>query len=112
MASKVVSIEKYRRILLEKKAEFHTVLRPETKKTIDVERPQEEDLGPLCHDEFIRTGARQVVTAQLRQVESAIRRLEVGGYGVCGECGNEIAAKRLKAVPWAKYCIECQEQIA
>ena len=33
-------------------------------------------------------------------------------YGVCPECEEPISAKRLDAVPWARYCVSCQEKIA
>ena len=33
-------------------------------------------------------------------------------YGICLECDEPISAKRLEAVPWARYCVACQERIA
>jgi DnaK suppressor protein len=48
---------------------------------------------------------------QLAQVKSALDRLKSGSFGECVECGNEIGAKRLEAVPWTRYCIACQEKI-
>ncbi len=47
----------------------------------------------------------------LRDVEAAIQRVEAGTYGVCRPCGRKIPAARLKAVAWARYCIDCQEQV-
>jgi DnaK suppressor protein len=44
-----------------------------------------------------------------RRLRSAIERLNGGSYGVCLECEEEIAPKRLKAIPWAELCIQCQE---
>jgi DnaK suppressor protein len=42
-------------------------------------------------------------------VTSAIQKLEDGGgFGECERCGEEIAEKRLEALPFARYCIECQ----
>jgi len=43
------------------------------------------------------------------QVEEAIRRVDEGGYGRCANCGDPIARLRLEAVPWARFCIGCQE---
>ena len=40
---------------------------------------------------------------------SAIGRIIGGSYGVCLHCKEEIAPKRLKAIPWAELCIRCQE---
>ena len=48
-------------------------------------------------------------SALARRVRSAIQRLEGGLYGVCLHCDEDIAAKRLKALPWAELCIQCQE---
>ncbi len=46
---------------------------------------------------------------RLREVCAALRRMDDGTFGVCGNCEEEIAPKRLAAVPWATLCIVCQE---
>jgi len=45
----------------------------------------------------------------LLQVEEAIHRMDQGIYGSCTNCGNPIHPLRLEAVPWARFCIDCQE---
>ena len=45
----------------------------------------------------------------LRMVESALGRIGDGSFGQCVSCRNEIDSKRLEAVPWTLYCIQCQE---
>ena len=45
----------------------------------------------------------------LLRIEEALARIESGTYGVCTNCANEIRPGRLKAMPWARYCIDCQE---
>ena len=45
----------------------------------------------------------------LRNVKSALARIHDGSFGICIDCESEISEKRLKAVPWAPRCIECQE---
>ncbi|SRR5258708_2185801 len=47
----------------------------------------------------------------LQMVESALQRLREGQFGACVNCGEEINAKRLEAVPWTRYCIGCQEKV-
>jgi DnaK suppressor protein len=42
-------------------------------------------------------------------VTEALKRIEDNCYGVCLECEEPIGAKRLAALPWAKYCIACQD---
>lgn len=46
----------------------------------------------------------------LNMVETALQRIREGTFGECVNCGNEINSKRLEAVPWTRYCIECQEK--
>ena len=46
----------------------------------------------------------------LSQIDSALRRIEEGTYGVCESCGREIAAERLDAYPWAALCIDCKRE--
>jgi DnaK suppressor protein len=46
----------------------------------------------------------------LQMVETALQRIREGAFGECVSCGNEINAKRLEAVPWTRYCIDCQEK--
>lgn len=45
----------------------------------------------------------------VRKIETALERLENGKYGVCGECTGEIGVERLRIIPYALYCKECQE---
>jgi DnaK suppressor protein len=47
----------------------------------------------------------------LQQVSDALRRIRLGGYGLCTECDRPIAAKRLAVVPWAPLCLSCQEAL-
>ena len=47
----------------------------------------------------------------LQMVENALQRIREGSFGECVNCGAEINAKRLEAVPWTRYCIECQEKM-
>ena len=46
----------------------------------------------------------------LLEIEGALERLDGGGYGTCLNCSDGIPKARLRAVPWARYCIDCQEQ--
>jgi DnaK suppressor protein len=54
--------------------------------------------------------ALEAGTNLLRQVKAALRRIEEESYGLCLDCGEEISAKRLRALPWAVRCVHCQEQ--
>jgi DnaK suppressor protein len=47
-------------------------------------------------------------SGRLRCLLAALRRIQEGTYGTCIRCDGEIGVKRLNAVPWAAYCLECQ----
>ncbi len=71
---------------------------------------------PDALDEVQLAGERELAIRNLdreanllRNVRAALGRIEDGSYGVCMHCEEEIKPKRLEAVPWAPYCIRCQE---
>ncbi len=51
----------------------------------------------------------QMKSETLNKVNDALMRLEQGDYGNCFECGEEIAEKRLRALPFAVRCKDCEE---
>ena len=74
----------------------------------------EKTADPL--DEVKSAGERELAirnlhrdSSLLRKVRSALARLADGTFGECLHCDAEIKAKRLAAVPWTPYCIQCQE---
>ena len=78
-----------------------------------VDVPSDEgDLSQQSHEEWIFLNRNTLDMKLLREVEDARRRIVNGTYGVCHECDEPISSKRLDAVPWAKYCVRCQELIA
>ena len=48
--------------------------------------------------------------SNLREVEEALERIDKKHYGKCLRCGEAIAPKRLEVLPFARYCISCQEK--
>ena len=44
----------------------------------------------------------------LREVVTALQKLDEGSFGSCERCGEPISDKRLEALPFARYCINCQ----
>lgn len=51
----------------------------------------------------------QMKSETLNKINDALSRLEQGNYGDCFECGEEIAEKRLRALPFAVRCKDCEE---
>lgn len=45
----------------------------------------------------------------LQMIDEALERVERGEYSECVNCGEPVSEKRLDAVPWARYCLKCQD---
>jgi DnaK suppressor protein len=79
-----------------------------------------EDVWIVQSNELIETvelaGQRELaaralerITNNLTQIDAALRRIDDGEFGVCLDCEEAISPKRLAAVPWAGYCLHCQQ---
>jgi len=54
-------------------------------------------------------GSMERDSDRLREVRTALGRMDAGTFGICIGCDENINAKRLAAIPWAPFCIVCQE---
>jgi DnaK suppressor protein len=71
-----------------------------------------DDLPVQSHEEWIFLNRNNIDVMLLREIEGALVRIEEKDYGTCPECDEAISIKRLQAVPWAHYCVTCQEELA
>jgi len=99
----------YRKVLLEKRQQVMTGLGSKFDTLAKMGRVAEEDQAQMSHDEFISLRLNSLDYVQLRLIEEALDRIEAGDYGICLGCEEPIPAKRLQAVPWAKFCVQCQQ---
>jgi len=104
--------------------ELHRILEHERtfalERVLELRAKQEEEALPPPADDLdsarslaeIETHANLIERAEerLKAIDFAFSRLEQGLYGICAECGERIGIERLKAVPFAAYCIDCQEK--
>jgi DnaK suppressor protein len=72
----------------------------------------EGDLSQRSHEEWLFLNRNSLEIKLLREVEQALVRIRNGEFGICHRCEEPISPKRLDAIPWAKYCVPCQEHIA
>ncbi len=100
----------YENALRSMRAELQDLLR-DTRQAVLAERVPEDSiaLGSQNLLQDLAVGQLQRHKQLLEEVEAALRRVEDGSYGVCGGCRNAIPARRLQAVPWARYCVSCAE---
>jgi DnaK suppressor protein len=101
----------YRQILLQKRASALAGLGAQTHYLAQAERICEEDQAQNSLEEAVSLRLNGHEYLQLRQIQEALDRLQLGEYGTCLSCAEAIPPKRLLALPWAKYCVKCQERI-
>jgi DnaK suppressor protein len=98
--------------------ERQQVLRKTVSRTEEDGRIADQDTAQDIADRAASSYTKEFLFSQsnndrqlLAMVETALQRIREGAFGECVNCGNEINAKRLEAVPWTRYCIECQEKL-
>ena len=64
------------------------------------------DTATETYERELDEGLEEDAREQLRQVDSALERLEAGGFGTCEIDGKPIPADRLEAVPWTTLCVD------
>jgi DnaK suppressor protein len=104
-----LAYDTHRQALLNKRSQILAALRLERGQSN--ERVAEEDQGTVAHEEFVTMRLNYLDYSQLRLINEALDRLESGDYGICLDCEENIPNKRLTALPWAKYCVPCQEHM-
>ena len=114
-AAKAADHERFRvlkTMLEDRRGEIQDKLRS-LRDTLPVEAATVKDAEEQSVDDFVQEmdfAIMEMKAESLGKIDEAIRRLEAGAYGVCAECGGEIAEARLKALPFATLCVSCQER--
>lgn len=102
----------YRKVLLAKRENVMAALGIKFDTLAKMGRVAEEDQAQISHDEFISLRLNSLDYVQLRLIEEALDRIKAGDYGICLSCEEPIPAKRLEALPWAKFCVTCQQSLS
>ena len=68
------------------------------------------DQASGTNEVHIQLKRKQTDAKILQAIEEALERLSSGSYGLCRDCGEDIAPARLNAIPWTRVCIECKEK--
>jgi DnaK suppressor protein len=102
--------EVYLSMLRTRQAEIAGSLRHRDEIVIEKAPDALDEVQQMCERELaVRNIDRN--SSLLRQIRLAIERAENGAFGICLQCEEEIMPRRLAALPWAAYCILCQEKI-
>lgn len=100
------------RMLIDRQTEIRTKLRS-LREVLPAEVAQVRDAEEQSMEEFVLGmdfALMEMESETLRQIDEAILRLDHGTYGICSECDEAISEARLKALPFATVCRDCQAQ--
>ena len=104
--------ERFHKLLLEKRNDLFDRVRAARSNETESDGNEAPDLADRALSTVSRDLSYQLSTSErevLRRIDAALERIEEGSYGTCVHCGKPVQTARLKAVPWARHCIECQE---
>jgi DnaK suppressor protein len=102
-------IAKREAIVKEAKSEISKYIKGETRQLVDTALDDGDwSVVDLSEDISLRQLSTHKDT--LRKIDEALRKLDEGTYGICEDCGEEISEERLKILPFAIYCTDCQER--
>ncbi len=103
----------YRKTLLEQKEKIVRKLSQFYNESKEVETDIAQDVVDKAESSYTKEFLLSLSDAereQLRLLDAALRRLETAEFGLCQMCGRPIGKKRLNALPWTPYCINCQQK--
>lgn len=75
----------------------------------DSETPDPVDLAVRNYSKNVMLAVSENESRQLAFIDEALLRIEDEEYGSCQNCEKEINPKRIAAIPWARYCLDCQQ---
>ncbi len=97
------------KILSEAKAEIAKYMKGETKQIVETALDDGDwSVVDLAEDVSLRQLSAH--RENLMKIDEALRKIDQGTYGICEECGEPITEERLRILPFAIYCRECQER--
>ena len=106
-----MQIHAYQQLLLNEKANVLASLGFRPAAVAGEGRLGEEDQAQVSNDEFVSLRLNNLEYQKLRLLNAALDRLREGEYGICTRCDKPIPSRRLQVLPWAKYCVPCQEHV-
>ncbi|MEE9305435.1 MAG: TraR/DksA family transcriptional regulator [bacterium] len=105
--------EAQKQILLEKREQMIKKLTESKREesAAELDRGDDLDRAAASRDQEINYMLSSREREELRAIEEALEKIEMGVYGVCERCEKTIGAKRIKALPLAPYCHDCQSEM-
>ncbi len=105
------ALKEIKQRLLDERALLVDKLKDNDLSVDDSETPDPVDLAVRNYSKNVMLAVSENESRQLTLIDEALMRVEDDDYGLCQNCEKEINPKRLAAIPWARYCLNCQELV-
>jgi len=103
----------YKKTLVARRNEIVRKLSEFRNESKEVETDIAQDVADKAESSYTKEFLLSLSDAErdlLFQMDAALRRIDRGEFGNCQMCQKEISKKRLNALPWTPFCIDCQEK--
>ncbi|REJ75625.1 MAG: TraR/DksA family transcriptional regulator [Acidobacteria bacterium] len=104
-----LNLKEIKQKLLEERETILSKLSSNDLSVDDSETPDPVDLAVRNYSKNVMLAVSENESRQLTLINDALERIEDEEYGLCQNCEKDINPKRLNAVPWARYCLDCQQ---
>jgi DnaK suppressor protein len=105
------ALKEVKQRLLDERSSLIEKLKDNDLSVDDSETPDPVDLAVRNYSKNVMLAVSENESRQLALIDEALLRVEDDEYGLCQNCEQEINPKRLAAIPWARYCLNCQELV-
>lgn len=103
----------YQKMLLEKREKIVNKLSEVYTESKEIENDVAQDVVDKAESSYTKEFLLSLSSAERNQlilIDQALKRVNACTYGVCQMCQKPVTKKRLDVVPWAPFCIECQQE--
>ncbi|MDP6685974.1 MAG: TraR/DksA family transcriptional regulator [Candidatus Omnitrophota bacterium] len=111
---------KYKKLLIEKREDISNEINHIARESLKSQKEASGDLSGYSHhmadmasDSYDRELSLNIASGEqevVYEIDDALKRIKEGTFGKCLTCNKKIPVKRLKALPYAKHCIQCQSK--
>jgi RNA polymerase-binding transcription factor len=105
-------LEGLRQALIDKRLQVMNLYRQDVQAGQESTDDNADDFADRANNSYSRETMFALSDAErslMFAIDEALARFEKGTFGQCDNCGNQIGLPRLRAIAWARYCIDCQE---
>jgi DnaK suppressor protein len=100
-----------KKILIKRRTKLLSAMKTRKNEKRDLRQGDDIDQAESAYEQEMSYIFRGRKSDEIKAINEAIEKINKGTYGICEMCGEMIGMKRLEAMPFVKYCVDCQEDI-